>query len=191
MTFASRWNGVAILPTLTPPEHEFASDASGRWGCGAWYGSAGSWFQFKWPRSARHLHITFQELVAVVLACAIWGDGWQGGKARCYCDNQAAVRVIRTRTCRDPSLMHLLRCLFFLEAHYGFQLQAVHIPGASNILADELSRNKLSSFFRKVPRADHTPSRIHPSLPALLLNLSRDWTSVSWMQHFSDIVTRG
>ena len=35
--------------------------------------------------------------------------------------------------------MHLLRTLFFFEAHFKFSLQAVHIARKDNNLADDLS----------------------------------------------------
>ena len=45
-TFVVSWNGISFLP---PPSYlprlQMASDASGSWGCGAWYGH--SWFQLQ------------------------------------------------------------------------------------------------------------------------------------------------
>ena len=35
-TFAAHWNGIALLPHLSPPTITVTSDASGQWGCGAW-----------------------------------------------------------------------------------------------------------------------------------------------------------
>ena len=40
-----------------------------------------------------------------------WGRQWRGARVRCRCDNMAAVHCIASRSCRDPPLMHLLRCL--------------------------------------------------------------------------------
>ena len=171
-TFASYWNGIALFPSLRPAKHELTSDASGQWGCGAW--SQASWFQFQWPEESKDHHIAFKELVAILLACAVWGDKWRGAQVRCHCDNQAAVQVITARACRDPSLMHLVRCLFFFEAHFQFELVAVHIPGASNTLADDLSRNRLTSFLSKAPSADQVPTPVPPQLPPLLLDHSQD-----------------
>lgn len=45
------------------------------------------------------------------------------------CDNQAAVHVASVRLCKDKTLMHLLRCLFYC-----------YLPGTLNVLADNLSR---------------------------------------------------
>ena len=41
-TFIERWNGVSFRPTSkTHPSITVASDASGQWGCGAWWGPIG------------------------------------------------------------------------------------------------------------------------------------------------------
>ena len=47
--------------------------------------------------------------------------------------------------------MHLLRCVFFIEAVCGFSLSVVHVAGIAYDLADDLSHERLSSFLRKVP----------------------------------------
>ena len=66
----------------------------------------------------------------------------------CHCENQSVVVVINSGYSRDNELMHLLRTLFF-EANFEFHMQASHIPGVYNRLADALSRDKLSSFLPK------------------------------------------
>ena len=188
LTFASHWNGVALFPPTTPAKFQVTSDASGWWGCGAWFQS--SWFQFQWPTGAEHHHIAFKELLAVVMACAIWGGDWYGSQVSCRCDNQAAVQAIASRSCRDPSMMHLLRCLFFLEAHFQLEVVAAYLPGIHNSLADDLSRNRLLSFRSKVPSADPLPAPMPLHLPDLLLDTSQDWTSPAWTQSFCDTVRK-
>ena len=61
--------------------------------------------------------------------------------------------------------MQLIRCLFFLEAWFGFELTATHLPGRENMLADDLSRNRLASFLSKAPSSDPTPTCLPPELP--------------------------
>ena len=187
-TFLSSWNGIYVFPPADCKRVEFASDASGGWGCGAWWKT--EWFQFQWPQQAKEHHITFLELVAVMLACAAWGPQWQGRLVHVWCDNQAAGHAITARSCRDSGLMHLLRCLFFMEASFQFQLSASHIPGVNNILADLLSRNKLPLFLSKVTQANAEPAAIPPQLPQLLLDTKMDWTSPTWTQLFSSFVLK-
>ena len=74
--FAYHWNGIALFPLPFKPGFEVTSNAPGHWGCGAWSGP--DWLQFQWPKEAKDCHITFKELVAILLACAVWGDRWAG-----------------------------------------------------------------------------------------------------------------
>ncbi len=39
----------------------------------------------------------------------------------------AAVAVLKTLTSKDTLIMHLLRCLAFYAAHYGFEIESYHI----------------------------------------------------------------
>ena len=143
-TFLSSWNGVYVFPPADRKRVEFASDALGSWGCGAWWET--EWFQFLWPRQAREHRIAFLELVAVMLACAAWGSQWQGQLVHVWCDNQAAVLAISARSCKDPGLMHLLRCLCFMEASFQFQLSANHIPGVNARPTRELDLSQLDAI---------------------------------------------
>ena len=110
--FATTWNGTSYLASNTTAQ--FASDASGTWDCGAWHGT--SWLQWRWGGRSRNLAITVKELLPIVLAVLIWGPAWHSQTVLSYCDNQAVVAILRSWTCKQPGLMHMLRCLFFVEA---------------------------------------------------------------------------
>ena len=70
--FLEKWNEVSLLWDTDQPAAVMTSDASGRWGCGAFL-----WFQVKWPESMPQHHITVKELIPIVLAVASWGHAWQ------------------------------------------------------------------------------------------------------------------
>ena len=95
--------------------------------------------------------------------------------------------IISSRSCRNQSLMHLLQCLFFMEAQLQFELTSTHIAGVHNTLADDLSHNWRSSFLSKAPWVTPHPSPAPVQLVALLLDPSLDWMSPSWTQQFSTI----
>ena len=78
-TFVGRWNGLSLLPEAEP-SHFIYSDASGKWGCGAFHGN--KWFQIHWRESWTQAHITVKELVPTVVAIALWGYSLVG---RCIC----------------------------------------------------------------------------------------------------------
>ena len=184
--FLAQWNGISYLP---PPSFlpqlnlYFTTDASGSWGCGAWHGT--SWFKVKWDSRAHHLGIAEKELIPIVIACFIWGNPWYGHQIRCYCDNQAIVACLHSRTSKQKGIMHLLRCLLFVEAQRNCNLTPAYISTEANHLADDLSRDHLSSFFSKLPQANPHPTPVPPPLLDLLLDTTADWTSEAWSRQFS------
>ena len=185
--FVERWNGVSYLPHPSQlPQTEMASDASGNWGCGAWFDH--SWFQVQWDPYSRALPIAVKELIPIILAAERWGHRWRGMQVVCHCDNQVVVAGLRSRTSKQEHIMHLLRCLVFIEARHQFHIKPEYINTSHNHLADDLSRNKLSSFLSKAPLADRHPTPPSPSLLALLLDTSLDWTSPRWRHQFKDIL---
>ena len=80
--------------------------------------------------------------------------------------------------------MHILRCLFFIEGHFGFTHVAKHIPGEHNELADAISRNHATLFLSKVPGACTTPTSVAQELLELLIHQQPDWTSQNWTALF-------
>ena len=186
--FATHWNGRAVIITKGPHEVTITSDASGTWGCGAWWKNR--WFQLQWTEEMLGKHISVKELIPVIIATLIWGQHINGKRVLCNCDNSAVVTVLNTRYSKDKDLMQLLRCLFFIEAYYQFQLTARHLPGTLNDCADDLSRNRQAAFHSKLPHADIYPTPIPPSLMQWLLQPQTDWTSPTWIQQFATFVTR-
>ena len=179
--FAARWNGVSCLPPSSNlPRLQMASDASGSWGCGAWY--ATHWFQLQWNTQSAALPIMAKELLPVVLACAVWGKSWSGCRVTVLCDNQAVVACLHSRTCLDHHIMHMLRTLAFIEASSSFALCPQYISTTDNHLADDLSCDCLSSFLSKVPDADRRETSLPGPLVVLLLDPTLDWTSPRYFQ---------
>jgi len=84
-------------------------------------------FQLEWLTEVRCYHI-FKELFAGLVSCAVWGRHWRGSWVRWLCDNQVVVHAVNKRSCCNQAMMHLIRCLFFLEAWFCFKLIAAHLP---------------------------------------------------------------
>ena len=161
--YIGQWNGVTFLSACAPrlPSSVLESDASGSWGSGAVWQHR--WFQLQWESDhERQINIATLELVPIVVATTIWGKYWQGQTILCRCDNQAVVHALLNRSCRDPSLMHLLRALF---SHLHFSLHAEHIAGKVNLLADD---NNLPSFMQ---RCSCGPDKAPTSIPRPLRNI--------------------
>lgn len=90
--FLPAWNGIGMMTGVIPTAiaGTITSDASGKWGCGA-YSPKGEWFQLKLPTSWEGIHITVKELLPIVISVALWGEHWQGKSVKCWCDNAAVV----------------------------------------------------------------------------------------------------
>ena len=121
----------------------------------------------------------------IVIAAALWGKAWRGTRVTFRCDNDAVVWALSSRSTRDPSLMHLLRCLFFLEASFQFEHEAHHLPGKANLAVDALSRNHVVDFFLICPQAPKSPIVVPPDSCKLLSDRSLKWTSPNWKRLFS------
>lgn len=187
--FLVKWNGVSFLhPPSRLPTIELTTDASGSWGCGAWHGS--DWFQVRWDDRSAPLTIAEKELIPIILACEAWGATWYGQRVLCHCDNEAVVACLRSRSSKQKGIMHLLRCLVFLEAWHQCFLYPTYINTKANHLADDLSRDNAGSFLSKVPWANPHPSLVSYHLLHLLLDQQADWTCPHWRRQFSAISSR-
>ena len=125
----------------------------------------------------------------VVVAGAIWDRHWRQPCVEVQSDNQAVVAALSNRSARDPQVMHFLRCLFFLEANFGFEHCARYCPGKKNLVADELSRGPITEFYSRSPQATREPSPVPPALAELLLDPSLNWTSPRWKTLFKDTLS--
>lgn len=115
-------------------------------GSGAWHQS--SWFKIQWDHRAQALSIAAKELIPIILACNTWGSSWTNRQVLRHCDNQVVVASLRSRSSCDEGLMHLIRCLVCVEASHNCYLNPQYIPTKANHLADDLSRDNVSSFLQ-------------------------------------------
>ena len=165
---------MSVIPpgvSQVPVDVHLCSDAAGDWGCGAIHGQA--WCQLQWPEGTERFHISFKELVPILMASLVWDRGWKGQKVMSYCDNEAVVHVLASRSAKDPDLMHLPR-LFFVEAAWQFTLFARHMKGKENVAADTISRNNLELFFEQCPHMDSLPTPVPPNFMKCLLDTTLD-----------------
>ena len=175
--FLHEWNGRSFFPRSAPSVHVY-SDASGSFGCGA-FQVGGSWCQLQWPESWQGGSIATLELIPIVIAAALWGPQWHGQMVLFHSDNVAAVCDINRMFSSNSSLIHLLRCLSFFAAYFGFHFKAEHVPGVKNSAADALSRNNVHLFLSLVPQA-LPRSPIPLQLQELLVGRIPDWGSSDW-----------
>jgi hypothetical protein len=165
--FAPLYNGISFFLDTTPihPKFTFFSDASGR-ACAAFWGNEWFFYDFTAEDCIRLPFIHHREMYAIAILCLTWGSRLRGQTILIHCDNHSCVDVIATGRSKDNILMSLIREMFFCFATFSFQLQAVHIPGVKNILADAMSRpDKRHTIFNLSPSLNRTPTK--PTLPTL------------------------
>jgi len=78
-TFLESWNGLSLLRSPVVPKvpaHYIQTDASGAWGCGAYF--SGQWFQLQWYSHWKPHHIMVKELLFIVLNAVVWGSQFRG-----------------------------------------------------------------------------------------------------------------
>ena len=149
---------------MTNHDVSLYTDSSGL-GYGAWFGSA--WFFGEWSHWWKQQHIMFLELYPIVIALEIWGKQLCNKRLRLFTDNLSLVSVLSKQTSTDPLVMILVRRLVLTCLRRNIVIDARHIVGATNVLADLLSRLDVQGFKQRHKGADSKPSVI-PLLPESL-----------------------
>lgn len=168
--FLESWNGKAFFLNPfweTSEDLALHTDASGTLGFGGICGN--SWFQGRWGQGQllgqNGISIAWQELYAIVYACALWGEHWRQKMVLFNCDNLAVVHVINTKRSKCRDIMKLVRKLTLVTMQYNFYIKARHVAGAKNEIADSLSRFQMQRFRYLAPWANQLPE----SLPTGIL----------------------
>jgi hypothetical protein len=160
LAFCSRWNHRSVFyedDWSSSTTLFLATDASGT-GIGGVYGT--KWFARLLTPGERSMSITFLELLAVVSACACWGELWAGKKIHLHCDNAAVVFCVNSGNSKNAAVMSLIRQLYFIAASCAFDIRLVHVPGAGNVGPDLLSRARLLDFRVRFPEFEDAPTYI-------------------------------
>ena len=112
-----------------------------------------------------HHLLPFLIFFPLVIAVLCWARHSAYRRVHFHTDNMSVMHIVNSQSSRCPRVMHLVR-LFVLEClRYNISFRAVHVPGASNEIADALSRFQ-AHHFREV--APHAEAQMTP-LPAVPL----------------------
>ena len=154
------WNSSSFIPqpkTILHSDLKLYTDASGL-GLGAVYGN--SWIQARWNNVCSGNGVDFQELFAIVAAAYTWGHQWAGQRIVFITDNKPITQIWDKGTSTSPNIMTLVRKLFLFAVQNNFSVAFKHIPGASNPIADALSRFQATRFRHLKPEADKDPTEL-------------------------------
>eukprot|EP00732_Lithocolla_globosa_P001096 Lithocolla_globosa_v1_NODE_493_length_3897_cov_316.316502.p2 type:complete len:317 gc:universal NODE_493_length_3897_cov_316.316502:1840-2790(+) len=169
-TFLTKWNGRSLFlfahwSTSSDMLLQLATDASGEIGAGAIWGN--KWFNFRWPEwcTKERYSIQWKELYVIVAAAATWGSQWTRRRILFECDNESMVKLIENGYSPVPVLASLMRTLHFISAEHSFLINATHIPGKKNLIADSLSRFKMQVFRQQAPEAEEKMTPVTHAWP--------------------------
>ena len=148
------------------------------------------WYSIKLGDCWKDIHVTIKELLPIIVASAIWGQGWRRSHILFQCDNAAVVDIVNSGKSKHPLAMHYTRLLYLLGALYNFSFLCQHIPGKYNVAADALSRNNNPLFLQTHPAAESELTPIPPAVRAALYQIAPDWMSESWKRLLRRILAK-
>lgn len=164
-SFIDQFNGKSVFYSdewLTSNTLSLYTDAAGSLGFAGVLGS--KWFAMEWPSDLQSHQIAIKEMFPIVIALELWGETLKNSKVLFFSDNSAVVHTINKQSCKDKTLMRLVRRLVLSALKYNIWFKSKHIPGASNIIADLLSRLQFQKARQKAPWLDNTPVDLPPNL---------------------------
>jgi len=103
------------------------------------------YFFGEWTREeTERLDISTLELLAVAFLVVVAHlAGVAMPRMVIRCDNEAACRVINDHSADSVAMAEALMHLEAVQCEFGVELLAHHIAGEDNVIADELSRDKV------------------------------------------------
>ena len=137
--FLHRFNRISIIPSPVYCPDVIVTDAC-LTGAGCHFQA--QCFHIAFPEHIMQdddFNINVKELLAIIVALHLWGSQLAGSRILLKSDNFAAVQAINNHRSCAPLMQQCLRVLWLLSATSDLDVQAEHIPGYVNVLADVLS----------------------------------------------------
>lgn len=158
-TFIEKFNGKSCFlfnEWVSSDAIKLYTDAAGEHGgFAAVLGS--QWFVGTWKPEMQQYHITVKELFPIILAIEIWGAKFKNHKLLFLTDNEAVACIINKTSSKDKTLMVLVRRLVVAALKFNIFFRAKHIPGKTNVVADQLSRFCFQRAREYAPWLDPNP----------------------------------
>ena len=99
-------------------------------------------------------HITLKELYPIILAIELWGHNIKNRCIVLFSDNAAVVTMLNKHTTKHKLCMALIRRFVIKIMSDNISVQAQHISGKLNNLAENLSRLQIGEFQKGLPTAE-------------------------------------
>ena len=97
--------------------------------------------------SARQKHINYKETITVLFALRRFaGSIWYDCRVLVRSDNTTTVALVNAKCHLLPHLEDIAAEMRLICAAHNLDVQAQHVPGVQNVIADQLSRLALLSY---------------------------------------------
>ena len=157
-------------------EIDMYSDASGKLGMGALCQK--DWMYIMWPKdflSKNKPSIEYLELYGVVAGVLTWIHRFKNKRIILFCDNESVVNMINLTTTSCRNCMVLVRILVLKGLIENVRIFAKHIEGVKNVLADNLSRNRLDLFYKNCRIKGKIMNEIPTEVPEAIWPVRKIW----------------
>ncbi|XP_041432165.1 uncharacterized protein LOC121397936 [Xenopus laevis] len=125
------------------------TDAAASAGFGAIFGT--HWIADAWPSFWVELKLTknlvLLEFFPLLVVLEVWGPQLANKRIVWHCDNMGVVQVVNNLSSNSPPVLRLLRQAVFRALKFNILIQAKHIPGCTNVVADALSRFQFNELW--------------------------------------------
>ena len=152
------------------------SDASGKIGMGALCQK--DWMYMLWPEEfikRNKPSIEYLELFGVVAGVLTWIHRFKNKRIILFCDNETVVRMINITSTSCKNCMVLIRILVLKGLIENVRIFAKHVAGVKNVLADNLSRNRIDLFHKNcIILGKHMHSNPTP-IPEAIWPIQKIW----------------
>jgi Reverse transcriptase (RNA-dependent DNA polymerase) len=126
------------------------------------------------PPSTREdtFDINIYEISAILQAFNWWCASWRKKRVIIHTDNSTTQLGIEKGTLRSPAQNEPLRQIFLRAAQFDVVVQAVHLPGKDNELADALSRNLPTHVANWCPQWQVSSRSLHLPQNGLIISMT-------------------
>ncbi len=135
---------------ISNEDMEIYTDSSSSFGCGGYNLKANEYFSVSWEELGTDFRgskrMALLELVPIVIAACLWSGDWHRKRIVWHCDNEGLCFVLNKSRSKDKPIMLLLHKIVYLSVLNNFNFHARWLSTHSNLLADMLSRNDITSF---------------------------------------------
>ena len=154
----------------------FFTDASKTIGFGGICGS--DWMYETWNTDfikKEGPSISFLELYAVAVGILCWIPRFKDKCIVLHCDNQGAVEMINSSTSKCKQCMKLIRVITLQGLIHNVKINAKHVKGSSNELADFLSRGIINAFKNLAKEKGIILNKYRTAIPDQLWPIEKFW----------------